>query len=275
MNPESPATAGPGSGDRQEREVYLGLGSNIGDRYGYLRDAIRRLEEKGLTVEAVSSAWETEPVGEILDQPDFLNAAVRVRSELEPEDLLDLLKAVEAELGRETGLPRHSPRVIDIDLLLMGDLEFESDRLLLPHRETTSRRFVLAPLLELDPDLTLPDGTRLAEAMATLEAEDGQDIRQAGPARLTIASEEGRGRFRRLGLLLLPGSDPGGGHRWLALLADHPLPVARPRTAAVIFCCSALGSRARPEKSCSYCGSSAGLSAFSQAKKTSRVSPRR
>ena len=167
------------------REVFLGLGSNIGDRFAHLGDAIRRLEEKGLVVEAVSSAWETEPVGEILDQPDFLNAAVRVRSDLEPEDLLDLLKSVEAEQGRETGLPRHSPRVIDIDLLLMGDLEYESDRLRLPHRETTSRRFVLAPLLELDPDLALPDGTRLADAMASLEAEldgadEGQAVRLAG-----------------------------------------------------------------------------------------------
>lgn len=168
-----------------ERIIYLGLGSNIGDRFGYVRDAIGRLNEKGLEAEAVSSAWETEPVGEILDQPDFLNAAIRVRSVLEPEELLDLLKEVEAELGRETGLPRHSPRVIDIDLLLMGDIEFESDRLKLPHRETTSRRFVLAPLLELDPELTLPDGTRLADAMAALEsaldgAEEGQDIRRAG-----------------------------------------------------------------------------------------------
>lgn len=162
------------------RVVYLGLGSNIGDRHGYLRDAIRRLEGKGLAVEAVSSAWETEPVGEILDQPDFLNAAIRVRSDLEPEQLLDVLKEVEAELGRETGLPRHSPRVIDVDLLLMGDIEFESDRLRLPHRETTSRRFVLAPLLELDPDLTLPDGTRLDAAMRVLEAAGGQDVRRAG-----------------------------------------------------------------------------------------------
>lgn len=163
------------------REVYLGLGSNIGDRQAYLRDAIRRLQEKGLGLEAVSSAWETEPVGEILDQPDFLNAAIRVRTDLEPEPLLDQLKAVEAEIGRETGLPRHSPRVIDVDLLLMGDLEYESERLRLPHREATSRRFVLAPLLELDPDLALPDGTRLADAMARLEAEGGQDVRPVGP----------------------------------------------------------------------------------------------
>jgi 2-amino-4-hydroxy-6-hydroxymethyldihydropteridine diphosphokinase len=169
-----------------ERTIYLGLGSNVGDRYGFLRDAIGRLEQKGLVLEAVSSAWETEPVGEILDQPDFLNAAIRVRSDLEPEDLLNLLKSVEAELGRETGLPRHSPRVIDVDLLIMGDLEYESDRLRLPHREVTSRRFVLAPLLELDPDLALPDGTRLAESLTALEAaldgaEEGQEVRRAGP----------------------------------------------------------------------------------------------
>lgn len=162
------------------RAVYLGLGSNIGDRYGYLREAIRRLGEKGLEAEAVSSAWETEPVGEILDQPDFLNAAIRVRSTLQPEEILDLLKETEAEIGRATGLPRHSPRVIDIDLLLMGDIEFESERLRLPHRETTSRRFVLAPLLELDPDLTLPDGSRIDAAMRVLEAEGGQDIKKAG-----------------------------------------------------------------------------------------------
>jgi 2-amino-4-hydroxy-6-hydroxymethyldihydropteridine diphosphokinase len=180
VSSEGNGETGSGSSQGGSREVYLGLGSNIGDRYGYLRDAIQRLGEKGLPAEAVSSAWETEPVGEILDQPDFLNAAIRVSTDLEPEELLDLLKLVEAELGRETGLPRHSPRVIDIDLLLMGELEYESDRLRLPHRETTSRRFVLAPLLELDPDLALPDGTRLEEAMASLEAGDGQDIRRAG-----------------------------------------------------------------------------------------------
>src|SRR5690606_30302061 len=143
---------------RPMKTVYLGLGSNIGDRFDYLNRAIRGLEANGLTVEDISSAWETAPVGEILDQPDFLNAAIRVRTDLEPETLLDLLKSVEAELGREAGLPRHSPRVIDIDLLLMDDLELETGRLTLPHPEVTSRRFVLAPLLELQPDLALPSG---------------------------------------------------------------------------------------------------------------------
>lgn len=179
MNGEvPPAAAG--------RVVYLGLGSNIGDRPGYLNRAISRLVAAGLRLEAVSSAWETAPVGLILDQPDFLNAAIRVRTPLGPEDLLDLLKRTEREIGRETGRPRHSPRVIDIDLLLMDGVEYESDRLRLPHREVTSRRFVLAPLLELDPDLTLPDGTRLDRAMAVLEEEvldtgENQAIRNTGP----------------------------------------------------------------------------------------------
>lgn len=150
------------------RTGYLGLGSNVGDRAGHLRAAIAMLGERGIEVEAISSAYETEPVGEVLDQPDFLNAAIRIRTELEPEELLDLCKAVEAERGRDFASPRHSPRPLDVDLLLLGDLELSTARLTLPHPQATSRRFVLAPLLELDPQLTLPDGVRLADALAGL-----------------------------------------------------------------------------------------------------------
>ncbi len=150
------------------RRGYLGLGSNVGESAGHLRSAIELLGERGVEVEAVSSAYRTEPVGEILDQPDFLNAAARVRTALEPEELLDVCKAVEAERGRALDAPRHSPRPLDVDLLLLGDLELETERLTLPHREVTSRRFVLVPLLELDPELALPDGTRLTDALAGL-----------------------------------------------------------------------------------------------------------
>lgn len=160
--------------------VYLGLGSNIGDRFEQLNLAIRGLENAGISVEAVSSAYETEPVGEILDQPDFLNAAVRVSTGLEPEALLDELKAIEARQGRESGRPRHSPRVIDIDLLLYGDLEFETDRLELPHREVANRRFVLVPLLELDPGLATPDGHRLSDYLAALPDDQDDEVRLAG-----------------------------------------------------------------------------------------------
>jgi 2-amino-4-hydroxy-6-hydroxymethyldihydropteridine diphosphokinase len=147
---------------------YLGLGSNVGDRESQLRGAIDDLRRHGVALEAVSSLYETEPVGEILDQPDFLNAAIRIGTALEPEDLLDVCKAIEAERGRALGGPRHGPRPIDIDLLLLGDLELATDRLTLPHPEVTSRRFVLLPLLELDPDLRLPDGTELRAALKSL-----------------------------------------------------------------------------------------------------------
>jgi 2-amino-4-hydroxy-6-hydroxymethyldihydropteridine diphosphokinase len=161
------------------RDGYLGLGSNVGDAAGHLRAAIELLGQRGVAVEAVSSTYLTEPVGEVLDQPDFLNAAVRIRTALEPEPLLDVCKSVEADRGRSLDAPRHSPRPLDVDLLLLGDLELRSSRLTLPHPEVTSRRFVLAPLLELDPELSLPDGTRLADALAALP--EGQRAELAGP----------------------------------------------------------------------------------------------
>jgi 2-amino-4-hydroxy-6-hydroxymethyldihydropteridine diphosphokinase len=142
----------------------------VGDRESQLRRAIEDLRARGVAVEAVSSLYETEPVGEVLDQPDFLNAAIRIETELGPDQLLDLCKEIEAEHGRNLEGPRHSPRPIDIDLLLLGELELSTERLTLPHPEVTSRRFVLAPLLELDPALTLPDGTRLEDALEALGA---------------------------------------------------------------------------------------------------------
>jgi 2-amino-4-hydroxy-6-hydroxymethyldihydropteridine diphosphokinase len=163
-----------------ERFGYLGLGSNVGDSEGHLRTALALLPPAGVEVLAVSSTYVTEPVGEILDQPDFLNAAVRIRTALEPEALLDACKAVEAERGRQFDLPRHSPRPLDVDLLLLGEIELETDRLTLPHPQVRNRRFVLAPLLELDPALTLPDGTVLADALAALPDEE-QRAERRGP----------------------------------------------------------------------------------------------
>jgi 2-amino-4-hydroxy-6-hydroxymethyldihydropteridine diphosphokinase len=160
------------------RSGFLGLGSNVGDRVTHLRAAIELLPAHGVEVEAVSSAYETEPVGEVLDQADFLNAAIRIRTELEPEALLDACKAVEAERGRDFGAPRHSPRPLDVDLLLLSGLELASERLTLPHPEVTARRFVLVPLLELDPELTLPDGTSLADALAALAP--GEAVEKVG-----------------------------------------------------------------------------------------------
>jgi 2-amino-4-hydroxy-6-hydroxymethyldihydropteridine diphosphokinase len=110
---------------------------------------------------AASSVYETAPQGEVSDQPDFLNACLTIETSLEPERLLAACKEIERELGRSVQGVRHGPRPIDVDLLLLGDIELASERLTLPHPEVTSRRFVLEPLLELDPQLRLPDGREL------------------------------------------------------------------------------------------------------------------
>ena len=154
---------------------YLGLGSNVGDRRANLQAAVAALPRHGVRVLASSSVYETAPVGEVLDQPDFLNACLRVETELGPEPLLDACKAVERELGRAPGGPRHGPRPIDVDLLRLGDLRHDSQRLRLPHPETASRRFVLVPLYELDPGLP-----GVADALTAL-APDEQPVRRAGP----------------------------------------------------------------------------------------------
>lgn len=158
---------------------WLGLGSNIGDRRSHLLAAAAALPEHGVGVLASSAVYETEPVGLVRDQRDFFNACLRIETELDPEPLLDACKALEREVGREAG-PRHGPRVLDIDVLLLGDRQYSSPRLTLPHPEVSSRRFVLVPLLELDRELTLPSGERLAERLRALGA--GQAVRRVGPA---------------------------------------------------------------------------------------------
>ena len=161
------------------RTGHLGLGSNVGDRRAHLQAAVDALPGVGVRALAASSVYDTEPVGEVLDQPEFLNAVIRIETELGPVALLDACKAVERELGRQAGGVRHGPRPIDVDVLLLGDVSLTSDRLRLPHAEVTSRRFVLVPLLELDPDLALPDGSLVAEALRALGP--GQAVRRSGP----------------------------------------------------------------------------------------------
>jgi 2-amino-4-hydroxy-6-hydroxymethyldihydropteridine diphosphokinase len=159
---------------------YLGLGSNVGDRRANLQSAVDRLPGHGVAVLASSATYDTDPVGLVLDQPAFLNACVRIETDLGPEALLDACKAVERELGRDLeGGIRHGPRPIDVDLLLLGDKTYESDRLRLPHEQVTARRFVLVPLLELDFELRTPDGTRLSDCLAKLPLDEG--VRRAGP----------------------------------------------------------------------------------------------
>ncbi len=158
---------------------YLGLGSNVGERRANLLAAVQTLGATGIDITASSSVYETEPVGLVLDQPDFLNACVRILSPFGPEDLLDACKETEQLVGRDAGGARHGPRVIDVDLLLLGSMQYESTRLILPHAEVVSRRFVLIPLLELDPQLVAPGKGRLADALAALGPD--QDVRLVGP----------------------------------------------------------------------------------------------
>ncbi len=159
---------------------YLGLGSNVGDRRAHLSAAVAGLGAAGVSVLASSSVYETEPVGLVLDQPEFLNACLRVSvpEAGSPLGLLDLVKGLEVELGRVPGGVRHGPRVIDIDVLLLDGVVLRSDRLTLPHPGVVERRFVLVPLLELDPGLALPDGRRLSRV---LDGIGGQAVRVVGP----------------------------------------------------------------------------------------------
>jgi 2-amino-4-hydroxy-6-hydroxymethyldihydropteridine diphosphokinase len=169
---------------------HLGLGSNTGDRRANLQAAVDALTAHDVRVTASSSVYETDPVGEVLDQPAFLNAAVAIATDLEPEALLDAAKAVEAELGRtlagEPGYVRHGPRPIDVDILLLGATAWRSDRLTVPHPELLRRRFVLIPLLELDLGLTTPTGERLADALAALPLDEGVR-RHGGPLTVPAA----------------------------------------------------------------------------------------
>jgi len=132
----------------KDERIFLGLGSNLGDREGYLGKARAGLiQTKRISLIAVSSIYETAPVG-VIDQPAFLNQVIEVRSELLPEEVLDKALEVEQALGRERR-QRWGPRTIDIDLLGYGQRIIQSERLTLPHPEVHRRRFVLTPWAEI------------------------------------------------------------------------------------------------------------------------------
>ena len=139
--------------------VYLGLGSNLGNRARNIYAALRRLGSR-IQLERISSLYETEPVGRA-DQPWFLNLVCSGKTELSAEALLDLVKSIEQEMGRKEG-PRFGPRLIDIDILLYDDLVLETPELEIPHPRLHERGFVLVPLNELAPSLAHP---RLGRSM--------------------------------------------------------------------------------------------------------------
>jgi 2-amino-4-hydroxy-6-hydroxymethyldihydropteridine diphosphokinase len=164
--------------EQPARTVLLGLGSNVGSRRELLQAAVDALPAAGVDVIAASSTYDTDPVGELPEQPEFLNACVIGRTSLEPLELLDAVKRIERDLGRGESPVRHAPREVDIDVLLLGDVQLRHERMSLPHEQLLARRFVLIPALELDFELAAPDGTRLSDALAALGVEEG--VRWAG-----------------------------------------------------------------------------------------------
>lgn len=135
------------------QQVFIGLGTNLGERFENLARARSLMEEK-VRLNAVSSVYETKPWG-YLEQPDFLNQVVEGETDLTPTRLLNLLKRIEKKMGREKNF-RNGPRLIDLDILLYGNRVVHTTRLNIPHPELVERAFVLVPLAELAPDLVHP-----------------------------------------------------------------------------------------------------------------------
>lgn len=149
--------------------AYVGLGANLGDPEATIRRAVELLDARpGIRVLDTSRLRWTEPWG-YADQPPFLNGACALETTLPPEKLLDVLLDVERVLGRRRDGPRFGPREIDLDLLLYGARAVEGPRLTVPHPRLAERAFALEPLLDLDPDLQLPDGRRVSELLAGLQ----------------------------------------------------------------------------------------------------------
>jgi 2-amino-4-hydroxy-6-hydroxymethyldihydropteridine diphosphokinase len=155
------------------RVAAIALGSNLasewGDRAANLREAVRRVEQLG-HVRAVSRFYDTAPVG-FTDQPNFLNAAMLLDTELEPVDLMRALLAIERAMGRDRAIAiAKGPRVIDLDLLLMDDVVMVTEDLTLPHPAMAQRRFVLEPLAEIAPSLIDPrSGHSVAEMLLAVD----------------------------------------------------------------------------------------------------------
>jgi 2-amino-4-hydroxy-6-hydroxymethyldihydropteridine diphosphokinase len=151
--------------------IFVGLGSNLGDREGTLRAAVGRL--RGLpetTVVRVSTLRNTDPVGNV-DQPRFLNGAVEVETELSPRALLVALLELERTFGRDRGaVPAQGPRTLDLDLLLYGQEQIDEPGLQVPHPRLHERRFVLEPLADLDPALEVPGKGSVQTLLAKLDS---------------------------------------------------------------------------------------------------------
>lgn len=148
--------------------AYIALGSNQAsplDQVAHALNAIAAIPQS--RVVATSSFYRTPPLGP-QDQPDYLNAAVALETELSPEALLDHTQRIELEQGRERKAERWGPRTLDLDIMLFGELTLSTPRLTVPHYDMKNRAFMLVPLLEIAPDCVFPEGLRVADVLATL-----------------------------------------------------------------------------------------------------------
>lgn len=159
-----------------KNKAYIALGSNMGDRFGYLTQAILLLEShEKIEVVNTSSIYETDPVG-YTDQDQFLNMAIQVKTSLEPVELLDTCLDIELKLGRKREI-KWGPRTLDLDILLYNHENIETEKLTIPHPRMRERAFVILPLLEMDPDLTLPNtGEPLKNCLQSIPDKEGVRI---------------------------------------------------------------------------------------------------
>ena len=134
---------------------YIGLGSNLGDPIAELRGAVSELESRGVELRSRSSLYQTEPV-DAPNQAWFVNAVAEIRFGGRPDELLQICVNVEAARGRERNLRRNAPRILDLDVLLLGDIVLSTDELTIPHPRLHERRFVLEPMVEIAPDAIHP-----------------------------------------------------------------------------------------------------------------------